>query len=75
MGVGPQSAWSARLKLKVGIDADLYPDGVERVWAFTCPDPKCKELGVWRISTLYWENAVRAASHHAAWHSQKESQD
>lgn len=59
------------MKVSVKRDVDLYEDGVERVWAFTCPDVKCKEIGIWRISTLYWENAVRAASHHIAWHRQR----
>ncbi len=62
------------MKLQVRRDADLYPDGVEQVWVFTCPDPQCRESGLWRLSTLYWENAVRAASHHAAWHKQRASQ-
>lgn len=59
------------MKLKVCRDADLYDDGVEQVWIFLCPDQHCRDLGVHRVSTLYWENAVRAASHHIAYHASK----
>lgn len=61
------------MKVSVRLDAEIDETGVERVWAFTCPDPNCSELGINRISTIYWENAVRVASHHVSWHKQKES--
>ncbi len=62
------------MKVSVRLDAELDESGVERVWAFTCPDPECHEAGRSRIVALYWENALRVANVHATWHKQKASQ-
>lgn len=55
-------------KIMVYRDFEICEDGVTPVWAWLCPERECWDKNVEYGSSLYWENAVRGASHHVAFH-------
>lgn len=59
------------MKVRVFRDYELDIDGVTSVWTWKCPSSDCYFGNVNKGHALFWENAVRGARYHIAWHSQK----
>ncbi len=51
-------------------DYELDPDGVTTVWKWSCSHHQCRENAL-NGTALYWENSMRGASQHLAWHAQR----
>lgn len=57
--------------IRVFRDYELDETGVTTVWAWTCPNEECHNKSVERGVALYWENTMRGAQQHVAWHTQR----
>ncbi len=58
-------------KISVFKTGELDETGVTTVWAWLCPNYECFDQNIHTGSSLFWENAVRGARYHLAYHSVK----
>lgn len=59
---------SSSQKVMVFKDADVDITGVTPIWVWLCSNNSCEHKTSTHGSALYWENAMRSANHHIAWH-------
>lgn len=56
--------------IRVFRDYELDESGVTTVWAWNCSHERCIKENL-HGSALYWENTMRGAGHHIAWHAHR----
>lgn len=58
------------IKIKIFKEWEIDPSGFSPVWSWLCDSGVCEGNKIAKGSTIFWENAVRGASHHIKWHEQ-----